>query len=121
MKFLADMGIFPQTVIRLKREGYDAIHLVDEGLQRLEDREILEKARQEQRVILTVDSDFSQLLAETREDLPSVVFFRLRDQSRVVLEARLWEVLEKCHEDLEIGAIISVERKNFRVRRLPIA
>lgn len=32
MKFLADMGVSPLTVKRLKEEGYDAVHLSEEGL-----------------------------------------------------------------------------------------
>ena len=32
MKFLADMGISPKTVQWLINQGYDAIHLLDEGL-----------------------------------------------------------------------------------------
>jgi predicted nuclease of predicted toxin-antitoxin system len=28
MKFLADMGISPRTVGKLRREGYDAVHFV---------------------------------------------------------------------------------------------
>ncbi|MDR9898377.1 DUF5615 family PIN-like protein [Aetokthonos hydrillicola Thurmond2011] len=49
MKFLADMGISPRTVNWLKSASYDAVHLVDEGLERLPDDEILEKARLEGR------------------------------------------------------------------------
>ncbi|BAZ11218.1 hypothetical protein NIES4071_30440 [Calothrix sp. NIES-4071] len=44
MKFLADMGISPRTVNWLKAMGYDAVHLVDEGLERLPDDEILVRA-----------------------------------------------------------------------------
>lgn len=32
MKFLADMGISPRTVEWLRQQGYDAVHLLDEGL-----------------------------------------------------------------------------------------
>jgi predicted nuclease of predicted toxin-antitoxin system len=47
MKFLADMGISPATVVFLTAEGYDAIHLLDQQLGRLPDVDIFEKARQE--------------------------------------------------------------------------
>jgi predicted nuclease of predicted toxin-antitoxin system len=55
MKFLADMGISPKTVMYLNRLGYEAIHLIDEGLNRLPDPDILEKARTENYVLLTHD------------------------------------------------------------------
>ncbi len=62
MKFLVDMGISLRTVSWLRSDGYDVVHLRDEGLQRLPDNEILIKARTEGRILLTIDLDFAQLL-----------------------------------------------------------
>ena len=53
MKFLADMGLGRSTVAFLRAQGHDAVHLRDQGLQQLEDDEIVEKARAEGWVILT--------------------------------------------------------------------
>jgi len=47
MRFLADMGISPRTLNWLKAADHNAIHLVEEGLERLADDEILIKARDE--------------------------------------------------------------------------
>jgi len=63
----------------LRSQGHDAIHLHEEGLDRLTDPEILEKARWEGRVLLTHDLDFSQLLALSKAASPSVIVFRLAD------------------------------------------
>ncbi len=120
MKFLADMGISPRTVNWLKVAGYDAVHLVEEGLEQLADDEILIKARHEGRILLTVDLDFGYLLAVSREILPSVILFRLGNESYEMINQRLSEVISQCTEDLEAGAIISVSDQAFRVRRLPI-
>ncbi len=114
------MGISPRTVGELRQQGYDAVHLVEQGLQRLADGDILVKARTEGRVLLTVDLDFAQLSAMSREPFPSVILFRLGNASREVIEARLAEVLSQCAEALETGAIISVSDEAFRVRTLPI-
>ncbi|MEO0015040.1 MAG: hypothetical protein RLZZ535_3429 [Cyanobacteriota bacterium] len=120
MKFLADMGISPRTVEKLRREGYDAVHLVEEKLEKLEDREILAKAREEGRIILTVDLDFGYLLAVSSAVLPSVVLFRLGNESREVIEEYLDDVLSQFSEELDAGAIISVKENGFRLRTLPI-
>ncbi|MBD2446647.1 DUF5615 family PIN-like protein [Nostoc sp. FACHB-152] len=120
MKFLADMGISPRTVNWLKSAGYDAVHLVDEGLERLPDDEILLKARFEGRILLTVDLDFGYLLAVSRATLPSVVLFRLGNESYEIINERLAEVLNQFDSDLISGAIISVSDRDFRVRQLPI-
>lgn len=120
MKFLADMGISPRTVNWLKNRGYDAVHLIEEGLERLPDDEILVKARNEGRILLTVDLDFGYLLAVSGEQLPSVILFRLGNESYEIILERLNEVLSLCAEDLAVGAIISVTDETHRVRRLPI-
>ena len=81
MPFLADMGVSHRTVGWLKEQGHDAIHLREQGLQRMRDPDILEKARQEDRALLTMDLDFGALLAANRGLLPSVIIFRLEDET----------------------------------------
>lgn len=120
MKFLADMGISPRTVNWLRSQGYDAIHLVEQGLEKITDEAILSKAQKEQRIVLTVDLDFGFLLAITKASLPSVILFRLGNESREFIEERLTNVLEKCQDELSNGAIISVGDEYYRVRSLPI-
>ncbi|MBF2007958.1 MAG: DUF5615 family PIN-like protein [Chlorogloeopsis fritschii C42_A2020_084] len=120
MKFLADMGISPRTVNWLKAAGYDVVHLVDEGLERLPDDEILLKARLEGRILLTVDLDFGYLLAVSGATLPSVIIFRLGNERYEIINERLVEVLNRFERDLIAGAIISVSDRDFRVRQLPI-
>jgi predicted nuclease of predicted toxin-antitoxin system len=58
MKFLADMGISPRSAAFLRSLDHDAIHLHEEGLDRLSDASILSKALDEGRVVLTHDLDF---------------------------------------------------------------
>ncbi|MEA5577099.1 DUF5615 family PIN-like protein [Anabaena sp. UHCC 0451] len=120
MKFLADMGISLRTVSWLRSGGYDVVHLREQGLQKLPDPEILIKACAEERIILTIDLDFAQLLAVSGDSLPSVILFRLGNENYHLINQCLTEILSQCQEDLEAGAIISVNNETFRVRRLPI-
>ncbi len=64
MKFLADMGVSVSTIASLREAGHDSVHLRDEGLIRMEDADILHKARSEGRVVLTFDLDFGDLVAQ---------------------------------------------------------
>jgi hypothetical protein len=120
MKFLADMGISLRTVQWLRDQGFDTVHLRDQGLQLLPDQEIIEKAYQENRIILTVDLDFPQLLATSKRLLPSVVLFRLGNENYDLINDRLSVILQECREVLEAGAIISVTDRMLRIRLLPI-
>ncbi|MEM8721363.1 MAG: DUF5615 family PIN-like protein [Cyanobacteria bacterium P01_G01_bin.39] len=120
MKFLADMGISLRTVEWLREIGHDVVHLRDRGLQKLPDDKILDLALIEQRIILTIDLDFSQLLAVSKQALPSVILFRLGNENYNEINLRLIEVLNNCQQDLEIGVIVSVNNETFRVKKLPI-
>ena len=120
MKFLADVGISMNTVQTLRQLGYDIVHLREQSLQRLADSRILEKARAEARIVLTFDLDFADLLALDIRDSPSVVIFRLRNETPASVNPRLLEVLRERSNELENGALIIVEDSRYRMRRLPI-
>nr|BAL54210.1 hypothetical conserved protein [uncultured Acetothermia bacterium]BAL58431.1 hypothetical conserved protein [Candidatus Acetothermum autotrophicum] len=120
MKFLADMGISLDTVMWLRNLGHDAVHLHEQGLDRLPDPEILIKARNEQRVLLTHDLDFGYLLAISGTQLPSVVIFRLADMRPRSVNYYLERVLQHHQDELTTGAIVIVTEGRTRVRMLPI-
>ena len=120
MKFVADMGISPKAVDFLCRLGHEAVHLQEEGLGRLGDSEILRKARQEGRVLLTHDLDFGGLLAASGADLPSVLIFRLRNMCPENVNRYLLKALSQCAAVLEQGAIVTITEGQVRIRNLPL-
>jgi predicted nuclease of predicted toxin-antitoxin system len=120
MKFLADMGISPRVVEELRQKGHNAVHLMDEGLNRLPDGDILEKTRREDRILLTHDLDFGELLAASRGNLPSIIIFRLKDMRAANVSRHLFSVINQQSEALNRGAICSVTEQKVRIRNLPI-
>jgi len=120
VKFLADMGVSMSTTGALRACGYDAIHLREQALERLPDAEILNKAREEERIILTFDLDFGDLLAAGAHRLPSVIIFRLHNQTPSSVTPRLLGVVLECAAELTKGAVLIVEDAGYRLRRLPI-
>jgi predicted nuclease of predicted toxin-antitoxin system len=121
MKFVLDMGLAQSTARYLQARGHDAVHLRDQGLQRLPDAQIIQKARAEGRIILTHDLDFSRLVAISQSRLPSVITFRLKDMRPAQVNRYLNEALDRFAADLQFGALISIGDNGIRVRRLPIA
>ena len=120
MRFLADMGVSLTTVEALRAANHDAVHLRDEGLIRLPDPDIVRKALAEGRIVLTFDLDFGDILAIARSEAPSVVIFRLRNQTPAAVNPRLFRVIRDCEPELARGALVIVEDEGFRMRRLPI-
>ena len=120
MKILADLGMARSTVAFLLTKEHDAVHLSEQGLQQLEDDEIIAKAVAEGRVILTHDLGFGRIVALSGARVPSVITFRLDDMRPVQVNHFLTEVLARFTEQLEAGALVSVHERGIRVRPLPI-
>ncbi len=120
MKFLADMGISPKTVAFLQGLGHAAEHLHHQELDRLPDSAILDKARNEGRILLTHDLDFGELLAASGTQLPSVIIFRLRNMHPERVNRYLRVIISQHQASLEQGAIVSVAEGQVRVRLLPL-
>lgn len=120
MRFLGDMGISPKTVAFLNSLGHEAMHLHEQSLDRLPDSDILEKARGEQRVLLTHDLEFGELVASSGARLPSIVIFRLRNMHPERINHYLRGIITQHRDALEQGAIISLGEGQVRVRLLPL-
>jgi predicted nuclease of predicted toxin-antitoxin system len=115
------MGVSVSVTVALRALGHDVVHAGERGLARAPDGVLLDAARREQRVVLTFDLDFGDLLAASGAQLPSVVLFRLRDQTPAAVTPRLLRLLEERGPDLATGALVVVEHARYRLRRLPIS
>jgi predicted nuclease of predicted toxin-antitoxin system len=90
------------------------------GLDRLPDHAILAKARDERRILLTHDLDFSEIVALSGASLPSVVSFRLRNMHPDRVNRYLQAIINQHAKMLARGAIISVSEGRIRMRPLPL-
>ena len=120
MRFLIDMPLSPGLAQWLSEQGHDAIHAVNLGLQRAPDSDIVARAKQDARTIVTADLDYPRLLALAQTTEPSLILFRHGNWSEAEVVARLSEVLAGLSE-LDIAqSILVVDRDRVRRRRLPI-
>jgi len=62
VKFLVDMPLPPALAQWLATQGHDTVHASAMGLDRSADTEILTRARQEARTVVTADLDYPRLL-----------------------------------------------------------
>lgn len=120
MRFLADMCVDVRIVRWLQEQGHDATHLRDEGLHRMPNGKIFNKAISEGRIVLTFDLDFADIAALTGGKKASVILFRLRNTRTSHVIERLSTVLEDSLEVLGKGAVITVEETRHRIRYLPV-
>jgi predicted nuclease of predicted toxin-antitoxin system len=120
MKFLADMGVNMRVVEWLRLQGHDVRHLRDEGLQRLPDSDIFNKAAGEKRTIITFDLDFGEIATFSKGNPASVIIFRLINTRTAFVIQRLTAVLPSAIPHLQTGTILTIEDARYRLRKLPI-
>ena len=102
----------------MNEAGHDAVHVRDLGLIGNDDREILEQADHDGRIVITQDTDFGTLLITSQRRSPSVVLIRMRE-GRPSIQARvLLEVLPTIEADLLGGAIAVIGDEAIRLRRI---
>ena len=120
MRFLVDACVDIGVDRWLREQGHESIHLRDQGLQELPDGEIFSKADSENRVIVTIDLDFSEIISFSHGSIVSTITFRVRNTRGAFLVRRLEDVLPAVAGFLERGAIVIIEDARYRVRLIPI-
>lgn len=118
--FLVDMPLSPQLAAWLVKQGHDAIHALDAGLDRASDAAILEYARKDHRTVITADLDYPRLLALAQAEGPGLILFRGGNYSEQESIARLARVLETIPFEELPRSVVVIEKTRIRRRRLPL-
>ena len=120
MKLLLDQGL-PRTAAALLREqGIDTVHTGEIGLATADDAEILRLADEQGRTVVTLDSDFHALLAQSGSTSPSVIRIRIERLRAQATADLLLRVVSEWRDDLEAGAVLTVQPGRIRFRHLPL-
>jgi predicted nuclease of predicted toxin-antitoxin system len=104
----------------LVAQGHDAAHAAEFGLSRAPDEEIVWRAKQDGRTVITADLDYPLLLATAQASEPSLILFRGGNWSEADIIARMRAILEGINETDIQQSILVVDRDRVRRRRLPI-
>jgi predicted nuclease of predicted toxin-antitoxin system len=120
VKLLVDMNLSPSWVERLARRGFEAVHWSTIGAATAPDVEILTWASEHALVLITNDLDFSAILAASSGASPSVVQIRTQDLLSDVVVSIVAKALHAHRDDVERGALLSIDEAGTRVRVLPL-
>ena len=120
MRFLVDNALSQRLAEGLRKAGHDAVHLREIGRQNAPDTEVLTRALDEDRIIISSDMDFGELIATRELIRPSVILFRRVERKTESRLALLLKNLATIGDDLNRGSIVILESSRMRIRRLPI-
>lgn len=81
----------------------DAVHTLERRLEKADHDVLLDVARDEERIVISGDTDFGALLALARQKSPSMILFRSRHHQTAAQQVAV--ILEHLADDLTTGAV----------------
>ncbi|MFP4347313.1 MAG: DUF5615 family PIN-like protein [Thermodesulfobacteriota bacterium] len=116
LKFLVDVGVGKKVEEYLQNEGYDtkAVRDLDPSM---EDKKIVVLANDENRMVITMDKDFGELVYHSAMGHRGILLLRLEDATGDEKLGAVREIL-KCYSDRMIGCFCVLQKDKFRIRKM---
>jgi predicted nuclease of predicted toxin-antitoxin system len=116
MRFLLDQDVYALTASFLIDAGHDVILVAQLGLSQASDEEILRTAQKENRILITRDRDYGNLVF-VRALGTGVIYLRILPTTVNVVHRELEQILSDYSELKLSGAFIVVEPNGHRFRK----
>lgn len=120
MRLLVDEALQDAVAHRLAEARHDVTHIRLLGLAGHTDDDVMALALDEDRVLVTTDTDFGTILALTGAAGPNVLLLRGVGDSISERVTAILDVLPRIENDLSQGAVVVIEEDRYRIRYLPI-
>src|SRR5436305_14025271 len=114
MKFLFDESVELRLSLSLKAQGHDVKTIVTDYTSSSEDAEVLKIARSEQRILITNDKDFGELVFRYHHPHTGVILLRLKRVPFQMKQERLAEVISTYKHALRHFLIVTLYTVRIR-------
>jgi predicted nuclease of predicted toxin-antitoxin system len=114
MKFLLDVNVAGSVSEYLQESGYAVAEVIEED-PRMPDKAILEYALKKNRILVTTDKDFEEMIWQRGQNHCGVL--RIENLPRTERMALVKDVLMQHVEDLKSGSIVIATQKKYRIRK----
>jgi len=109
---LADENIPKKALETLRQQGIDIVSVADFSIG-LSDQDVIKTAIRENRVIVTFDKDFGELIVKRRLKPPGLIFLRLTEISPTEVAGRIKDLIKR--QIVLDGNIVVVQDDRVRV------
>lgn len=115
MRFLVDESSGKRLHNLLKSAGHDSVFVGDSS-QGLDDESVLRKSEKENRILITDDKDFGELIFKLKRPESGIILLRLSDTSSTTRLDSILYLLNHHHPE---GNFITVADDRVKIRKLP--
>jgi predicted nuclease of predicted toxin-antitoxin system len=116
VRWLVDECVDAALAVLLRELGHDVIYMSDVA-PRATDTEVMARPYSEDRILLTEDKDFGDLVFRQARPVPGIVFLRINSARRSLKATRLRAAIDRFGETL-FGRYMVIEEARFRSRPL---
>lgn len=116
MLFLTDENIYTQFVTAIRSLSHDVLDIKEQGLFGTSDEAIIQMAKETERILITADKDFSNILIYPPSQHSGIIVLRLSRLTIAGATERLVTFLQTIPEQRIRGKLIIVEPDRVRFR-----
>jgi predicted nuclease of predicted toxin-antitoxin system len=116
MKIFADECVYKITVTLLRSWGHDVLTTQDVGLAGKPDEEILAYAMMHERVLITIDMDFSNIRHYQPKSHKEIIVAKIRPRNANAVHKVLEHLLRNIEPDRIRGSLVIVDQNKYRIR-----
>lgn len=117
MKIFANENLIEPIIDYLKSSGHDVLSIRDAGLSGISDDEVYQRACKENRIIITMDKDFSRMLRFPPEKCGGIIVVKIYKRT---VDNTL-SIFKKFYESLQgkdiLENLVIITPEGVRIRR----
>jgi predicted nuclease of predicted toxin-antitoxin system len=116
MKIKTDENIPKEACEILRNEGYDALSVWEQNLGGHPDSDISTVCRAEERILITLDTDFANIIAYPPDEHNGMIVIRTMDQSKPIVMNYIRRIADFMRSESPDRRLWIVDADRLRVR-----
>ena len=116
MKLFLDENLSSQQAVFLREEGYDALSVAEAGLSGQPDIIVRDFAIASGRILITLDSDFGNILRFPPGDTPGVIRLKIHPPTEEAIREQVLKTLRVLKDTSLVGCLAVSHGDIIRIR-----